>query len=169
MWNKNLLTQFDLPNLNCKEFDLLMEKISYDNISHYTKDEFISKFEERIQQYQYVSIKGLENPKSVVEKSVCQWYCKWTLEMKDLLFETDNFMKLLQQVKKKVLVSSSSNSATPKTKKKISVATSNSCTSSMEDGIEYNEINNSTLVSIIYNIACQHSTGKVPLYIHIRM
>lgn len=61
MWNKDLLTPFQLPNLNCEEFDLLMEKISYDNISHYTKDEFISKFEERIQQYQYVSIKGLEN------------------------------------------------------------------------------------------------------------
>ena len=98
------------------------------------------------------SIKGLENPKSVVEKSVCQWYCKWTLEMKDLLFETDNLMKLLQQVKKKVLVSSSSNSAAPKTKKKISVATSNSCTSSTEDGIEYNEINNGKLVSAANNV-----------------
>ena len=61
MWNKDLLTPFQLPNLNCKEFDLLMEKISYENIKHYTKDDFVSKFEERIQQYQYVSIKGLEN------------------------------------------------------------------------------------------------------------
>ena len=40
MWNKELLTPFHLPNLNCKEFDDLRKKIAYENLNHYTKDYF---------------------------------------------------------------------------------------------------------------------------------
>lgn len=61
MWNKNLLDHFHLPNLNCKSFDLLKEKISYKQINHFTKDDFIYMFEKRIKECKFVSIKGLEN------------------------------------------------------------------------------------------------------------
>ena len=64
MWNKELLTPFHLPNLNCKEFDDLRKKIAYENLNHYTKDTFYKKFEERIKEYKHVSIKGLESFKN---------------------------------------------------------------------------------------------------------
>jgi len=61
MWNKDLLTAFHLPNLNCDNFDTLKESISYNKIKDYTKNNFISMYEDRIKQYKFISIKGLEN------------------------------------------------------------------------------------------------------------
>jgi hypothetical protein len=60
MWNKNLLDSLNLSNLNCKEFNLLREEISYKKINHFTEDDFISMFEQRIKEYKFVSIIGLE-------------------------------------------------------------------------------------------------------------
>lgn len=61
MWNKDLLTTFSLPNLNCKDFDELKSSIVYNNISHYTKDHFIRLFENKIQECNFISIQGLDN------------------------------------------------------------------------------------------------------------
>ena len=60
MLNKDLLTPFHLPNLNCKEFDELAKQISHKQIGHYTKDDFIEKFQARIKQYKSVEIQGLD-------------------------------------------------------------------------------------------------------------
>jgi|TARA_A100001015_G_scaffold53159_1_gene58296 hypothetical protein len=60
MYNKNLLTPFHLPNLNCAEFTSLRDRISFDTVKHYTKDDFIEYFEERIGQYKLIKIEGLD-------------------------------------------------------------------------------------------------------------
>ena len=61
MLNKNLLTVFHLPNLNCKEFGDLADQISYEKIDHYSKEDFVKKFEDRIKQYKFLKIQGLDN------------------------------------------------------------------------------------------------------------
>ncbi len=61
MLNKDLLTPFHLPALNCKEFEELARQISYEKINHYSIEDFIQIFEQRINQYKLIEIKGLDN------------------------------------------------------------------------------------------------------------
>ena len=68
MYNKNLLTPFHLPNLNCAEFTSLRDRISFDTVKHYTKDDFIENFSTLIEVLDYPIVGPGALPQFMVDK-----------------------------------------------------------------------------------------------------